>query len=484
MYHTLQHFNNHELPAQFTNLPASSKPASKEEHELTDSGNAARLAIQCKDRFAWVPEENTWRHWTGSHWRVSYPHEIRAEAARMATRLASHGIGKTDQEKTKSKAFGRRSKNRRQLNDCVELAKDRLAVSVERFDANPQLYNVENGTIELMDDGSHCFRRHNPADYLTVVTPVKYDSDATCPRFKQFLDETFGEKSCEEQAYMQKLMGYCLAGDTSAQALWIFYGPGENGKGVLIDTITYMLGGSKGYARTIGIQTLVGKAGRSSNQLYELAEIKGARFVTAQEPEKGVSFKEGVVKTITGQDLISARQPYGRPFNYRPQFKIVIATNHLPNISGTDGGVWRRMKVIKFDNKPAKRDAKLREKLQNEASGILAFMLSGWKKLADEGWKEPASMTQMVKNYQSEQDHLLEFLEACVTKVPHANLNECVEKIALYKAYVDWCQDNYDRPVGRRNFYSMMRERGYDCKMSNKRRHWVGIKLKDSGPPW
>lgn len=78
------------------------------------------------------------------------------------------------------------------------------------------------------------------------------------------------------------------------------------------------------------------------------SRLKGARLVTSVEPNEGMRLNEGLLKQLTGDDMITARKLYGDEFEYRPEFKLWVATNHKPTIRGTDVGIWRRIHIIPF----------------------------------------------------------------------------------------------------------------------------------------
>ena len=147
-------------------------------------------------------------------------------------------------------------------------------------------------------------------------------------------------------------MAYCasfLEGSNKDQKFMIWTGNGMNGKGTLIDLLDNTFNGnSDGYFGTLPPTILTQKRGSSSAATPELADKFGKRVITLQEPEGDDKIHVGFMKNITGQDKIEARPLYGDPFQYTPQFKLLVACNHLPNIPSDDGGTWRRIRVIDF----------------------------------------------------------------------------------------------------------------------------------------
>jgi len=120
-------------------------------------------------------------------------------------------------------------------------------------------------------------------------------------------------------------------------------------------------------------------------------------LVKASESQKEAALDEATVKEVTGGDSISARFLFKEFFEFRPQFKIWLATNHRPTIQGTDDAIWRRVRLIPFNQQftGKQRDPKLRQKLEAELSGILAWALRGcleWQRMGLGMWRKPQSL--------------------------------------------------------------------------------------------
>src|SRR3712207_8459330 len=97
------------------------------------------------------------------------------------------------------------------------------------------------------------------------------------------------------------------------------------------------------------------------------------------ETPRDVELDEAIVKQITGNDTINARQPYGRPFTYTPEFKLWMSTNHKPEIPDGSEAIWDRIRLIPFNQrfKGKAADTKLPAKLREEFSGVLAWAVRG-----------------------------------------------------------------------------------------------------------
>jgi putative DNA primase/helicase len=229
----------------------------------------------------------------------------------------------------------------------VKLAASELDFQVQpsRLDADPWLLNVANGTLDLRTGK---LRSHRRSDLITRLAPVRWNPAADCPRWKAFLDEIFDEDVALIE-YVQRAAGYSLTGDTSERVLLILHGEGANGKTTFLETLTAALAD---YAACTPTETLLAK--RPDAIPNDVARLKGARFVTASEAGEGVQLAEARVKELTGRDRVPARFLHREWFEFCPEFKLWLATNHKPVIRGTDKAIWDRIRLVPFTVRIAK----------------------------------------------------------------------------------------------------------------------------------
>jgi putative DNA primase/helicase len=208
--------------------------------------------------------------------------------------------------------------------------------------------------------------------------------------------------------------------------------------------------------------------------------------VSVSETKRGVELEEAVVKQITGNDTISARAPYGKPFTYRPQFKLWLSTNHKPEIPDGSEAIWDRMRLIpftqRFEGKNA--DPKLPEELREELPGVLAWAVKGCVEWNQHGLGSAAAVDRATAAYRAETDVVDRFFaDECVFG-PKDKIK--VAKKALFEAWEDWCQEEGVDAGSQTHFTRVMGERGvirnFEEGKSNGIRVWKGIKLQKSDP--
>ena len=217
----------------------------------------------------------------------------------------------------------------------------RIAATVDQWDQDPWSLNTPDGVIDLRTGQR---RTHRPDDHMTKITAVAPGGD--CPLFLTFLAKiTAGD--AELIAYIRRMLGYALTGDTREHALFFAYGTGANGKSVLLSTVSGVIGA---YHRTAPIETFV--ASSAERHPTDLAGLRGARLVTAVETEEGRRWAESRVKQLTGGDVVAARFMRQDFFEYRPQFKLVIAGNHKPSLRSVDEAIRRRFHMMMWTASP------------------------------------------------------------------------------------------------------------------------------------
>lgn len=236
-------------------------------------------------------------------------------------------------------------------------------------------------------------------------------------------------------------------------------GNGRNGKSTFLDTISDILGD---YACNIQPETLMVKP-YSGSANSDIARLRGTRFVTTVEPNEGNRLNEGLIKQLTGGDKVTARFQYGHEFEYTPEFKIWMGTNHKPIIRGTDLGIWRRMHLIPFDVQIPENqvDKTLKYKLKREYMAILNWMVEGCLLWQREGLKLPKKVKQAVNEYKSEMDVIQTFLDECCEVTTIEYWTGATE---LYNVYVNWARINNEYIHSSKKFGAELTKKGIEKK--------------------
>lgn len=454
-------------PAKATAGTQAERPRPVIDRTESDVGNAERFVAQHGELARFCHVWGTWLLYDTRRWRKDETLQVEQLARRTVRAIyAEANEARSEDLRKKLAAHAMRSEQAGRLRAMVSLATSDLPVAPGELDADPWALNVENGTINLktQDLGPH--RRE---DFLSKVIPVRYDPQARCPTWEAFLERIFSGNAVMI-GFVQRAVGYSLTGDTSEQCLFLLHGSGSNGKTTLTEVLR-QLGGE--YARQADFATFLEREHDGARN--DLAALKGARIVTANEADARRAFSESVVKLVTGGDTITARFLFKEFFEFRPEFKLWLAANQRPRIKGTDHAIWRRIKLVPFDVtiSDEERDPHMVEKLAAELPGILAWALRGLADWQEKGLAVPAEVKDATAAYRAEEDQVGRFVgDRCILD-PQAS--ETVK--ALFAAYVKWCEAVGEQPVSQKALGQRLDEMGFEEGRTERARLRRGLHL-------
>jgi putative DNA primase/helicase len=410
---------------------------------VTEDSAALQFIEDHQDDLRYCHSTDTWFRWNGIIWRRDETHL----AFHWARSLARDLVANQDKR-------GRAIASKVSFAGGVEKYAQRdlaVAVTISNWDKDLWLLGTPAGTVELK---TGILRPASPADGITKSTLVAPE-DMGCPQWSRFLDETTGGDA-ELVDFLQQWCGYCLTGSTREHALLFVYGPGGNGKGVFLNTITRILGD---YAKTAAMETF--QAAPFDRHPTELAMLRGARLVTASETEEGRAWAESRIKQITGGDPVSARFMRQDFFEYLPAFKLTIIGNFKPVLRNVDDAARRRFNIVPFIRKPKVVDRELQAKLLEEAPGILQWMIDGCLAWQRNGLIRPASVQAATEGYFSDQDVFGQWLEdSCDVRPTDPRTWDTAA--ALFESWSDYSQKAGEKPGSRKAFAQQMQRRGLD----------------------
>jgi putative DNA primase/helicase len=439
---------------------------------LTDTGNAECFAAESGNSYRYNKTNDQWMYWDGIIWKVDKSNKVDTDIlSTIRYRQNIVANASTNQQSDKAKTFSylvrcedvRSRKNIKQAAEWLP----KFTTIIDQYDKKDYLVSALNGTLNLRDGSFHEPKR---SDYITLQLGANYDTEAECPRWKQFLKEVFSGDD-DLIRFIQKIVGYSLTGGTSEQKIFILYGFGKNGKTVFINTLQALIGD---YAGSASFKTF--DADKQSEQTNDLAMLKGKRFVSMIESAADKKLNEPLIKQVTGGDKVTCRYLHKEFFDYFPQFKLFLATNHKPVITQSDFGIWRRIVLIPFtQNFDGREEDGLEEKLKSELSGILNWALKGLKLWQAEGLKNlPEAVTNATDKYKKDSDTIGQWLELRTEQ----NSQSSVKSSIAYNDYRDWATENGYYPLGNRTFKSSLEERGFAHGRKNDGIYWSGIELK------
>jgi putative DNA primase/helicase len=413
------------------------KKIEKKFYSYDDTGNAHRFTDAYGEVVRYSYIRKNWYYYTDKIWVVDQEGKIKTLVDEALVKMKKEPVFVSEEmaEEEAKKNLIKHIKYSRGSNGKTNMLKESqhlLPISPESFDKDKHLLNVQNGYLDLKTGTLH---NHDKNKFFTKISSIEYTDKIDCPMWIDFLNQIFNADT-ELIKYLQRAIGYSLSGSTEEQMMFILYGNGRNGKSVFLDIITEMMGN---YTTNIQPQTIMVKQ-QSSSANSDIARLQGARLVTTTEPNDGMRFDEGLVKQLTGGDKVTARFLYGDEFDFHPEFKLWMATNHKPIIRGTDDGIWRRMAIVPFTVQiPEKQvDKQLKYKLRREMKAILNWAVEGYQEWQKIGLNEPQCIKEQRNEYRTEMDVVELFIDECC----HRKEKEKEKAKSLYQVYREWARDN------------------------------------------
>lgn len=473
-----------ELTAKYGHTGAApGTPPGKKSYSQDDTGNARRFADLYRDQLRYNPTDRTWLVWDGKRWRKDDTAAVKRLADEMLDGMEKSCFGIRDTDAAASLRrhvqHSRSSKGKEAfLKEAQHL--EGIPLLPAQCDRNKGLFNLENGILDLAHQK---LLPHDRARAITRLAPVAYDPAAKCPSWEAFIRSVTGGDQ-DLARYLQAAVGYFLSGATREQCMFFLYGDGSNGKSTFLETLQKLFGD---YCMNAQAETITSSRTRSSGAARsDVARLKGARLVTIEEGDEGAMLDEGLVKQMTGGNTITARFQYGKEFEFRPEFKLVMATNHKPRIRGTDTGIWRRIRLIPFTQHipPEKQDMLLPQKLERELPGILNWAVEGlrlWLQNSQGGRRHGLPPCAAVENataeYRLEQDRLQTFLDECVEPAP----GQTLQAGALFHVYDGWCRENNERYSLTSTRFGLAMKKRFAWKKGRYFNEYLDIKLTGEG---
>ena len=431
-----------------------------------ERGDGALFAALHRGGFVFNKTSAQWLRYTGHHWEtdimedahkcveaatLKYVEEGEALYKAITDAKSNNKDGRAERLTKKQEAFFKRARRLRSVAggaNCLiqsHRVEDGLGVRGEDLDRRPQLLACHNGVVEL-DTGK--FRPGAPDDYLVKAVPHDWvDYDAEAPTWERFLKDVFKDDD-ELISYVRRLFGYGITGLTVEHVFPVLHGEGRNGKGTLVEVLSYILGD---LAAPIQSEMLLDqRAARSSaGPTPDIMALKGRRVVFASETDEGRRVSPARVKWLTGGDTLVGRNPHDKyETKFEPTHLLCMLTNHLPHAPGDDYAFWQRAHLVpflvKFVDSPSAEDERtkdkhLSEKLRAEAPGILAWVVRGCIEWRQQGLNPPQTVLSETERYRLSEDLAADFLSECCEPLDKTDHDEYrIQYADLYKVFIAW----------------------------------------------
>lgn len=447
-------------------------------YTFDDTGNAERFTDRFGADLLYNYTASKWMYFDGRRWCVDESGATKRMADEVVEEMR-HGLhayldhlSPSEDVDEAKKAYMRHAKQMRSSRSKTAMLVESQHIRPTRtldFDKDINTLCVLNGLLKLTTGE---LVGHDRDAMVSKICNVEYTEKMDHPLWDKFLDEIF-DGDQELIRYIQKALGYSLTGSTKEQCAFFCYGTGRNGKSTFLDIVSEILGDYAVHIQPETIMVRQAQAGPTS----DIARLKGARFVTTVEPNEGTRLNEGLLKQLTGGDRVTAAKKYEDEFEFTPEFKLWMGTNHKPTIRGTDLGIWRRIHLIPFNVQipEEKVDRNLKHKLRQELPAILSWMVDGCLLWRREGLKPPQSVTNASKEYKGEMDVLAAFMDACCEAGGETDAGD------LFRAYIEWAKESNEYEMSSTKFGREMGKR-FEKRKTAKGYIYEKISIKAQTP--
>lgn len=368
--------------------------------------------------------------------------------------------------------FGQDLENAKEIRNLLDLLKNLLAQREIDVAPNKKLICLENGTL---DTSTYSLVPHSPAHWLQTKIPTSWVPEAGCERWQQFLGEIFANDLDQQQkiTFVQEWFGYCLTPDANQHKFVWMVGAGGNGKSVLLNILTY----------------LVGQKNVSHAYLERLdrgcvrAELEGKLVNISSEMSAEATIADGYFKAIVSGDIVEAERKFKPPFSFRPYVRLIGATNHLPRLLDLSEGFFRRAIILTFNRQFAQneQDASLESKLFAELPGILVWSMEGLQRLrARERFEVPMSSVAALNTYRQEADPIGLFVEDCLDRAEIGGMRSS----EIYEGYSKWCRANGYAPKNISGFGKRLKELRFESYRTAEGSCWKVNAKAENGYIW
>lgn len=337
---------------------------------------------------------------------------------------------------------------------------------MNKLDSNVYLLCFNNYVVDFKNK---IHRKGKPDDYISKSTNIDYipykvltssnkssnnNYDSIIKEINKFMDELFPDEQLRR--YMWEHLASTLIGTNDNQTFNIYTGSGCNGKSKLVELMSRCLGD---YKATVPITLITQSRNCIGSTSPEIVALMGVRYAVMQEPSKGDTINEGIMKEITGGDPIQGRALFKDSVTFTPQFKLVVCTNVLFDINTNDDGTWRRIRICDFMSKfleapyenedkfPKSNfpyqyliDKKIDEKFTLWAP-VLASMLVNIVYETEGKVNDVKIVTAVSDKYREGQDYLTEFAKEKISR----KRDKSIKKTEIMEEFKKWYIMQYGR---------------------------------------
>lgn len=287
---------------------------------------------------------------------------------------------------------------------------------------------LEDCVMDFSDGKDVIFRSGRKDEYRRLYVDLTQEDFANRElpeNFRSFLKDVFPDDETRKMATYA--MSTMISGTGKFRKFQIWNGAGSNGKSTLMDIMKCVIGQR---AITYKPEVLLSKNAIQS-LTPELAAFRGALVGFASETEETKHISQGTVKSLTGNETVSANPKYRGMIEFQATFQLVLATNYLPKFSAHDSAFISRVLILPFKTcfysnesertnarrrgathfVPAVDPQKIKRDILKERPQILYYLAKRYQEIQENGIPESEVSLDSKKHYVDDNNDLIQFIE-------------------------------------------------------------------------
>lgn len=427
-----------------------------------------------------------WLRWNGKLWKPTDDNRVLADAKKTIGTIAKE-IEQIDDHDTRIAClkWARRSQAKERLKAMVELAAagessgEDLRVEIHQLNADKSVLNTPSGTVNLTNGER---TDNDPKQFCTKITRSSYDEKPNMTAWLRFVKQLF-----PDELMRTSVKRFCGAGASGeiGKAFGVLWGETDTAKTTFVEIIAKVLGD---YAGTVSAGTMTTSYSDAAG--YDLATLFGCRFARFSETAKGRGLANERIKEWTGGAPIKARQIRGKPFEFDPEFTLVLTTNYRPVIPASDSAMWNRLWSWELTNviPEGEKDRLFADKMvKKHGSAVLKWLVEGAVEFYRDGLLKPDVMKEQLDQWRTTDDVLGRWVDECATfargsktRFPDA-----------FKSFLAWCEEHNEKDAAQmrsQDFHGELDARMGDFgfekseKKTKGAHRWLNMTLKSTHP--
>ena len=344
------------------------------------------------------------------------------------------------------------------INDSVQSSKKNMILEALRRVARKNIPSQLPSHIIQIDDclinllNGETFVA-GPEYFTTNRIPWGLGSTSETPTIDRLLHDWVGN----DWLLLKEIIAYCMITDYPLHRIFCFNGSGSNGKSTCLRLIEKIIGHSN--VTSTDLENLM-------SSRFEVSKLFKKNVCMMGETNFNTLQKTGLLKKLTGQDLISGEFKNKPSFDFRNYAKIIVATNQLPMTGDRTDGFYRRWVIIDFNKQFHEQKDVLADIPDVEFMNFCRYALDTLPLIISRGsFTGEGSIEDRRQRYDERSDPMKSFIEGYCYVHPDAE----VSFNAFYVRFTRYLKDKGLRSISYKLVSHQLAEKSFSTERKNFR---------------